>query len=96
MRKYTFDIVEGLIYLHAQGVVHRDIKAANCLTTKSGVLKLADFGIAARQKPGAEEDMIMGSPYWMAPEVIELKGFTTASDIWYISLNVFLRICVGG
>lgn len=63
-------------------MIHRDIKGANILATKEGTVKLADFGVAT--KAGALGDAsVVGTPYWMAPEVIELAGATTASDIWY-------------
>jgi hypothetical protein len=72
--------LQGLLYLHEQGVIHRDIKGANILTTKEGLVKLADFGVAT--KSNLAEYSVVGTPYWMAPEVIELSGATTASDIW--------------
>ena len=93
---YIQQVLQGLAYLHEQGVVHRDIKGANILTTKDGVVKLADFGVAARLGDGTgagdatkdgdegEETQPAGTPYWMAPEVIELKTVTTASDIWSV------------
>jgi len=68
-------------------VIHRDIKGANILTTKDGAVKLADFGVATRT--GAmSEGTVVGSPYWMAPEVIDQSGATTASDVWSVGCVV--------
>ncbi|RKO94828.1 dynein heavy chain and region D6 of dynein motor-domain-containing protein [Blyttiomyces helicus] len=87
---YIAQVLDGLLYLHEQGVIHRDIKAAvvglNILTTKNGQVKLADFGIAS--KVDSENVTVVGSPYWMAPEVIELSGATTASDIWSVGCTI--------
>ncbi|KAJ9476452.1 Cell division control protein 15 [Pseudozyma hubeiensis] len=84
---YISQVLQGLIYLHDQGVIHRDIKGANILTTKDGSVKLADFGVAT--KTGAMiENAVVGSPYWMAPEVIDQSGATTASDIWSVGCVV--------
>ncbi|SPO21335.1 related to MAPKK kinase [Ustilago trichophora] len=84
---YISQVLDGLIYLHDQGVIHRDIKGANILTTKDGSVKLADFGVAT--KTGAmTENAVVGSPYWMAPEVIDQSGATTASDIWSVGCVV--------
>jgi serine/threonine protein kinase len=79
-------VLQGLVYLHEQGVIHRDIKGANILTTKDGIVKLADFGVAT--KSNVNEYNVVGTPYWMAPEVIELSGATTASDIWSLGCTV--------
>jgi len=85
-------VLFGLEYLHAQGVLHRDIKGANILTTKTGVAKLADFGVAARAASfgGADlDDDIVGSPYWMAPEIIEMSAPpSTACDIWSLGCTI--------
>lgn len=84
---YINQVLQGLAYLHDQGVIHRDIKGANILTTKDGAVKLADFGVATRT--GAMSDVaVVGSPYWMAPEVIDQSGATTASDIWSVGCVV--------
>ena len=88
---YTAQVLEGLKYLHEQGVIHRDIKAANLLTDKSGVVKLADFGIASTTN-GSQD--VAGSPYWMAPEIVELNGATTASDVWSLGATV-IELCTG-
>ncbi|WWD04732.1 hypothetical protein V865_002803 [Kwoniella europaea PYCC6329] len=100
---YISQVLEGLIYLHEQGVIHRDIKGANILTNKDGSVKLADFGVSSKNQPkpsaasspsssssqeyNKKEDNdneVVGSPYWMAPEVIEQNGSSTASDIWSV------------
>jgi len=80
---YISQVLDGLLYLHEQGVIHRDIKGPNILTTKYGSAKLADFGVATCMGENADKSVV-GSPYWMAPEVIELNGATTASDIWSV------------
>lgn len=84
---YMSQVLHGLLYLHEQGVIHRDIKGANILTTKQGLVKLADFGVATRTTT-LHECSVVGTPYWMAPEVIELSGATTASDIWSLGCTV--------
>jgi serine/threonine protein kinase len=91
---YITQVLEGLIYLHEQGVIHRDIKGANILTDKKGSVKLADFGVAAGptggnlDDEGRDDNEVVGSPYWMAPEVIEQNGSSTASDIWSVGCVV--------
>ncbi|KAI9467968.1 MAG: kinase-like domain-containing protein [Benjaminiella poitrasii] len=82
---FCIKILHGLEYLHENQVVHCDLKAANILTTKTGDVKLSDFGVSLNlkklngQKTG---HLVSGTPNWMAPEVIELKGASTQSDIW--------------
>jgi serine/threonine protein kinase len=84
---YMSQVLHGLLYLHEQGVIHRDIKGANILTTKEGLVKLADFGVATKAS-GLDQSSVVGTPYWMAPEVIELSGASTSSDIWSLGCTV--------
>ncbi|GMI26982.1 hypothetical protein TeGR_g7905, partial [Tetraparma gracilis] len=90
---YVTQVLTGLIFLHSQGVLHRDVKGANILTTKDGFVKLADFGVAMTiadegERDRGTEDTVVGSPYWMAPEIIELQGPTAACDIWSLGCTV--------
>jgi serine/threonine protein kinase len=55
-------------------VIHRDIKGANILTTKDGIVKLADFGVATKLNENEQNNSFAGTSYWMAPEVIEMSG----------------------
>ncbi len=65
MAVYISQVLEGLVYLHEQGVIHRDIKGANILTNKDGCVKLADFGVASTATSvAANKDAVVGSPYW--------------------------------
>lgn len=61
---YISQVLEGLVYLHEQGVIHRDIKGANILTNKDGCVKLADFGVASKTTAATNNDAVVGSPYW--------------------------------
>lgn len=86
---YVVKILEGLHYLHQSDVVHCDLKAANILTTKNGNVKLSDFGVSLNLRAMEREIKdVAGTPNWMAPEVIELKGASTKSDIWSLACTV--------
>ncbi|KAL1922138.1 uncharacterized protein VTP21DRAFT_10780 [Calcarisporiella thermophila] len=86
---YTAKILDGLIYLHDRQVVHCDLKAANLLTTKNGNVKLTDFGVSLNLKlRPADSDVVVGTPYWIAPEVIQLMGASTKSDVWSLGCTV--------
>lgn len=82
---YISQVLAGLAFLHEQGVIHRDIKGANILSTKDGNVKVADFGVATA---AGDKEHTMGSPYWMAPEIIELNGASAKSDIWSVGCTI--------
>lgn len=93
MRYYTQQILSGLQFLHSRHVVHRDIKGENILIDGHGVAKLADFGcskgladIANKSQNGC--GTLVGSPYWMAPEVIKNEAYGTKADIWSVGCTV--------
>ncbi|KZV22732.1 mitogen-activated protein kinase kinase kinase 1-like [Dorcoceras hygrometricum] len=86
---YTRQILNGLNYLHCRNVVHRDIKCANILVDVSGFVKLADFGLAKATKMN-DIKSCKGTPFWMAPEVVNRRnhGYGRAADIWSLGCTV--------
>ena len=72
--------------------MHRDIKSANCLLDKSNNVKLTDFGLATKFRNHERLKSLVGTPYFMAPEVIlsnmSSKGYTSKADIWSFGCTV--------
>ena len=81
-------IVEGLSYFHEMGFIHRDLKSQNILMNESGRVVIGDFGIADSLKNGTKMLTFVGSPCWMAPEVMEqTNGYDVKADIWSLGIT---------
>jgi p21-activated kinase 1 len=80
-------VLRSLEHLHEMHICHRDLKSENIMLTKDGQVKLIDFGLAETTENGWVID-ILGSPFWISPEMIQLKPHGPPVDIWAFAISI--------
>jgi len=83
------ETLRGLAYIHSLHRIHRDIKSDNILIGSRGEVKIADFGYAAQlTQEKRKRNTIVGTPYWMAPELIRGQNYDTKVDVWSLGIMI--------
>ena len=85
---WIIQILEGLIYLHDNKIMHRDLKCANLFLMKTGLLKLGDLNVSKIAKLGITQTQI-GTPYYISPEVLEEKPYNNKCDVWSVGCIIY-------
>lgn len=75
-------VILGLSYIHSKKIIHRDIKIANIFLFKNGLVKIGDFGISREISEESLASTIIGTPYFMAPEILKAEPYGFPADIW--------------
>ncbi|XP_019634524.1 PREDICTED: serine/threonine-protein kinase PLK4-like [Branchiostoma belcheri] len=89
-RNFMRQIIEGLLYLHSHGIVHRDMTLSNLLLTRTMDVKIADFGLATRLKVPNEKHFTMcGTPNFISPEVVTRKAHGLETDVWSLGCMLY-------
>ncbi|CAG8515140.1 6332_t:CDS:2 [Paraglomus occultum] len=93
-RKFARQIVSALDYCHRNSIVHRDLKIENILISKSGSIKIIDFGLSNLYSPRSHLSTFCGSLYFAAPELLNAKVYTGPEvDVWSFGIVLFVLVC---
>jgi cGMP-dependent protein kinase len=94
-RFYMSSLVLSIEYLHLKNIIYRDLKPENVMVENDGHLKLIDMGTAKKltSNKGFRTFTMIGTPHYMAPEVMQGKGYSFAADIWSLGVVMYEFLC---
>lgn len=87
------DILEGVAYLHEQGIMHRDLKPQNIIyISKTKEVKIIDFGLALMLEKNEIVSSLVGSPMFISPQVLNKEAYTDKCDIWSLGIIFYYTL----
>ncbi|KAL4453143.1 hypothetical protein ABPG74_015374 [Tetrahymena malaccensis] len=86
---FTAQIIISVLFMHSKNILHRDIKTQNLFLTKENIVKLGDFGISKELGTNANAKTLVGTPYFMSPEVCSGENYGQKADIWAIGCTLY-------
>lgn len=93
--QWFIQICLGLNYIHSKRILHRDLKSANIFLTSTNCIKIGDFGIAKVLQGTFEAALtVIGTPYYMSPELCHNKPYTLKSDIWSLGCLLYEMVAL--
>ncbi|XP_049779795.1 serine/threonine-protein kinase Nek8 [Schistocerca cancellata] len=87
-------IVSAIQYMHHHNILHRDLKTANVFLTKDNIIKVGDFGISKMMSTRGQAHTVVGTPYYISPEMCEGKQYGQKSDIWALGCILYEMACL--
>lgn len=91
-KKYMQQILSAAKHCHVHGIVHRDLKPENILVTPANNIRIIDFGLSRAGSSESEHGQIAGTPFYIAPEIIDQKPYGTKADMWSIGIVLYVLL----